>query len=63
MLSQLQYCEERGIPLAVVIGESEIQKGIVKLRTIATREEVEVPRSELPKVIREHLNQLLNANV
>ncbi len=63
MLSQLQYCEESGIPLAVVIGESEIQKGIVKLRTIATREEVEVSRSELPKVVRERLNQLLNANV
>ncbi len=25
MLNQLQYCEETGIPLAVVIGESELQ--------------------------------------
>merc|ERR1719309_1608087 len=31
MLSQLQYCEEQGIPLAVVIGESELAAGIVKL--------------------------------
>ena len=32
MLNQLQYCEENGIPLAVIIGESELQKGVVKVR-------------------------------
>ena len=47
MLNQLQYCEDNGIPLAVIIGESELQKGVVKLREIATREETEVPREEL----------------
>lgn len=40
LLGQLQYCEERGIPLAIIIGESELQKGIVKLRKVTTREEV-----------------------
>ena len=39
-MQQLQYCEEHGIPLAVVIGESEIQSGIVKIRNVTTREEV-----------------------
>ena len=47
MLNQLQYCEDNGIPLAVIIGESELQKGIVKLRDIETREEFEVKRSDL----------------
>jgi len=51
MLNQLQYCEENGIPFAVIIGESELQKGVVKLRDIATREETEVARSELVQTI------------
>jgi len=44
MLNQLQYCEDNGIPLAVVLGESEIAGGVVKLRDIGTRAEVEVKR-------------------
>merc|ERR1711874_848435 len=55
MLSQLQYCEEQGIPLAVVIGESEIASGIVKLRDISSREEVEVKREELVNTIKQRL--------
>jgi len=58
MLNQLQYCEENGIPLAVVIGESELEKGVVKLRSIATREEVEVGRGELVAVIRTKLTTI-----
>ncbi|KAI5645155.1 histidyl-tRNA synthetase domain-containing protein [Phthorimaea operculella] len=37
MLNQLQHCEENGIPLAVVLGESELKRGMVKLRDIVTR--------------------------
>jgi len=51
MLNQLQYCEENGIPFAVIIGESELQKGVVKLRNIETREETEIPREQLAKEI------------
>merc|ERR1711887_470911 len=51
MLNQLQYCEDNGIPLAVVLGESELEKGVVKLREIATREETEVKRDELVAAI------------
>merc|ERR1712002_1329395 len=56
MLNQLQFCEDSGIPLAIVIGESEIAAGIVKLRDIATRDEVEVKREDLITVLRERLN-------
>lgn len=52
LLKQLQYCEDEGIPLAVVIGESEIQKGVVTLRVVATREETEVPRDKLAEELR-----------
>ena len=55
MLSQLQFCEEKQIPLAVVIGESEIKAGIVKLRDVQSREEVEVKREDMVKVINERL--------
>merc|ERR1712226_351257 len=47
MLNQLQYCEENQIPYAVVIGESELQKGVVKIRNIESREETEVLRERL----------------
>ena len=58
MLNQLQYCEENGIPFAVVIGESELEKGVVKLRCISTREEEEVGRGELVAIIRSKLSTL-----
>lgn len=55
MLNQLQYCEENGIPLAVIIGESEIQAGVVKLRVIKTREEKEVKREQLADTVKQIL--------
>ncbi|KAK5643131.1 hypothetical protein RI129_006976 [Pyrocoelia pectoralis] len=55
LLAQLQHCEEYGIPLAVILGESEIQKGVVKLRNVITRNEVEVPRAQLVEEIKKHL--------
>merc|ERR1712029_597517 len=55
MLNQLQYCEEQGIPLAIVLGESEIAGGIVKLRNVATREETEVKREEMIEVVKNKL--------
>lgn len=58
MLSQLQYCEENGIPFALIIGESELEKGIVKLRSVESREELEVKRSDLAATIKEKLKAL-----
>ncbi len=40
LLTQLQYCEERAIPIALVLGESEIAAGVVKLRDVKTRAEM-----------------------
>ncbi|KAL3266976.1 hypothetical protein HHI36_011125 [Cryptolaemus montrouzieri] len=55
LLVQLQHCEEYDIPLAVILGESEIQRGVVKLREVSTRAEVEISRSELADEIRKRL--------
>merc|ERR1711874_792268 len=56
MLNQLQYCEDNVIPLAVVVGTSEIEAGVVKLRDIVTRAEVEVPRTDMVASIRSRLS-------
>lgn len=42
LLSQLQHCEESGIPLVAILGEQELKDGVVKLRVVATREEVTI---------------------
>ncbi|CAC5373700.1 HARS [Mytilus coruscus] len=57
-LSQFQYCESSGIPIAVIIGSSELEKNIVKLRIVETREEVEVPREKMVDEIRSTLARL-----
>ena len=55
LLTDLQTCESRNIPWGVVFGEKEIESGIVKLRNISTRDEIEVKRSELAETIKKNL--------
>ena len=50
LLKQLQYAEENAIPLVILIGESEIAEGIVKIRVTTTREEEVVPRDKVVDV-------------
>ncbi|XP_060935674.1 histidine--tRNA ligase isoform X1 [Limanda limanda] len=47
LLSQLQHCEESGIPLVAILGEQELKDGVVKLRIVATREEFDISRADL----------------
>ncbi|XP_027644558.2 histidine--tRNA ligase, cytoplasmic-like isoform X1 [Falco biarmicus] len=55
LLKQLQYCEDTGIPLAAIVGEQELTDGVIKLRNVATREEVDIPREKLVDEIRRRL--------
>ncbi|XP_038627348.1 histidine--tRNA ligase, cytoplasmic [Tachyglossus aculeatus] len=57
LLNQLQYCEETGIPLVAIVGEQELKDGVVKLRTVASREEVNVHREKLIEEIRRRTGQ------
>ena len=57
LLAQLQYCEEKGIPLAIIIGEGELARGEVTLRDVASRAEVAVPRTNLVAEIRKRLQK------
>nr|XP_033783510.1 histidine--tRNA ligase, cytoplasmic-like isoform X2 [Geotrypetes seraphini] len=57
LLNQLQYCEETGIPLVAIIGEQELKDGVVKLRVVSTREEVDVSRRNLVEEIKKRSGQ------
>ncbi|CAD5116130.1 DgyrCDS5054 [Dimorphilus gyrociliatus] len=59
LLNQFQYCEENGIPLCVIIGQSELEQKIVKLRNVSTREERAVPRENMIEEIRKELSTCL----
>ncbi|XP_066198627.1 histidine--tRNA ligase, mitochondrial [Saccopteryx leptura] len=55
LLKQLHYCENLGIPLVVIIGEQELKEGVIKLRSVATREEVAIKRENLVAEIQKRL--------
>lgn len=56
LLDQLQYCEDHAISWAVIIGQSELERGVVKLREIKTREETEIPQENLIQEVKLRLN-------
>ena len=58
MLTQLQYCEAERIPYVIIIGEDELKKGIVKLRTVETRDEVEISRDNIISEIKSRIKAL-----
>uniref|UniRef100_G1LWC9 histidine--tRNA ligase n=1 Tax=Ailuropoda melanoleuca TaxID=9646 RepID=G1LWC9_AILME len=57
LLTQLHYCEHMGIPLAVIIGEQELKEGVIKLRSVASREEVAIKRENLVAEIQKRLSE------
>lgn len=52
LLVQLQHCEEHGIPFALVLGDSELARGVVKLREVITRNEEEIPLENMAAEIK-----------
>ncbi|XP_007430703.1 histidine--tRNA ligase, cytoplasmic-like [Python bivittatus] len=57
LLEQLHYCEETGIPLAIIIGEEELNNGVVKLRDVVTRKEVNIPQENFIEEIKRRLEK------
>jgi len=47
-----------GIPLAAILGESELAKGVVKLRQVASRQEIEVQREQVAEAVRDLLHKI-----
>lgn len=56
LLQQLQHCEEQQIPFALVLGDSELERGVVKLRDVISRKEEDVPVSNLVEAIKWRLS-------
>lgn len=52
LLVQLQHCEENQIPFALVLGDGELERGVVKLREVTSRHEEEVPIDNLVEAIK-----------
>lgn len=55
LLDQLQYCEDNQIDWCLVIGQSELEAGVIKLRHVPSRKEETVPRDKLARVLGEKL--------
>lgn len=61
--TQLQYCEEKGIPVVAIIGEDEVKNNVVKLRVVATRTEVIIPRNDFVQELRKLVNDAETAAI
>jgi len=48
---QIQHALDTGIPLIIWIGEDEVAKGVVKVKSLNTHTETEVKREELVEKI------------
>lgn len=49
---QFKYAESKNIPFAILYGEAEKESGMVKIKNLKTREQVEVTLSELVKALK-----------
>lgn len=59
ILLQLQYCEKTDVPLAIILGEKELSRGKVILRSIETRNEELIKIDDVIDAIQ---NKLINLN-
>lgn len=57
LLVQLQHCEEQGIPFAIVLGDSELERGVVKFRDVIARKDDEIPMEKLTEYIINRLEE------
>lgn len=55
LLRQLQHCEKFNIPFAVVLGENELNRGMVLLRDVQLRKDEEIPLDSLEEEIKKRI--------
>lgn len=55
-LDQFNYCEKNSIPVAVILGPGELERGIVKVRRVSDRYEIEAPRDNFIPAVRKLLD-------
>lgn len=55
--TQLATCEKQQIPFAIIIGSSEVQQGVVKVKELATGTEESVSRAEMVSYLKAKLGK------
>lgn len=60
---QFKYAESRGIEYAVIMGAAERERGTVQLKNLGTREQREIPRSDIVSELGSAKNKLLWATL
>ncbi len=58
LAKQFGYADAKGIPFVVVVGPDEVAKGVVQLKDLAKREQVEVPRADLAAAVAKILGRI-----
>lgn len=53
--AQFKYADKLGAKYVAVLGDDEIERGVVKLRDMSTREEWEAPLEKAAEALRERL--------
>ena len=48
---ELQHCEQKCIPCAILFGSEELENGKLKLRNVETRDEEEISREDLASIL------------
>jgi len=51
LLTELQHCEQKCIPWAILFGSEELENGKLKLRNVETRDEEEISREDLASIL------------
>lgn len=57
---QLKYADRKGIPVAIVAGESELQAGEIKVKELSTGAQVTTSRNDLANAVRNILNNQID---
>ncbi|XP_058097409.1 histidine--tRNA ligase, cytoplasmic [Magnolia sinica] len=67
VMKQIDRAKQSGIPWMVIVGDSELEKGVANIKDVAINNEVTVPRDQVVEELRRRLNptsqQLSNSYV
>lgn len=56
VMNHINRAKQSGIPWMVIVGESELNKGVVKLKNIEANQEEEVPRKKIIEELQRRLH-------
>jgi histidyl-tRNA synthetase len=53
---QLSYAVKQSVPFVLIAGSKELERGVVQLKDLAAREQVEVPRTDIAEILSARLS-------